>query len=529
MGQMNCYKCVLLSMMITLLALFNGFSQFLVFAQGHSQPDEPEPEFLSQLSNMTVAQGRDVSFTCVVNNLGQYRVAWIKSDSKAILGIHTHMVSLNPRLSVTHNGHNTWKLHISHVHLNDSGSYMCQVNTDPMKSQSGYLDVVVPPDILNHPDQNLEENVTNEGGIITLICSATGVPKPTVQWRRENLKDIVLRIESRERQVVKTVEGEKLVLGNVHRTDMGGYLCIASNGIPPSVSKRFDVHVNFPPSIKAVNQLVAAPVEREVTLECIVEVYPKPLNGWYRNEGNLKLHNSNKYNISEGMINMYTWHLNLTIRHIMKSDFGAYSCSSVNALGKSEARIRLQELRLPPKPTTTPTPYVHTTATPRRKPPLNMNKDLNEVVRAKGTHFNSNTLKENEISNGIVSSSNSGNSNSNSGRSSSSASGSNVYSSNRESSTNGVGVGVSGPNNINAANGLINGAEVHTQLPARNSYEKTHKTPPVVPSPRSPWVITNEAVTKLGSQRTVNVGTSLVVALCTFFYGSQIYAISTPN
>ncbi|KAI9578566.1 hypothetical protein GQX74_009140 [Glossina fuscipes] len=67
---------------------------------------------------------------------------------------------------------------------------------------SGYLDVVVPPDILNHPDQNLEENVTNEGGIITLICSATGVPKPTVQWRRENLKDIVLRIESRERQAV---------------------------------------------------------------------------------------------------------------------------------------------------------------------------------------------------------------------------------------------------------------------------------------------------------------------------------------
>lgn len=122
------------------------------------------------------------------------------------------------------------------------------------------------------------------------------------------------------------------------------------------------------------------------------------------------------------------------------------------------------ELRLPPKPTTTPTPYVHTTATPRRKPPLNMNKDLNEVVRAKGTHFNSNTLKENEISNGIISSSNSGNSNSNSGRSSSSASGSNVYSSNRESSTNGVGVGVSGPNNINAANGLINGAEGKLQL-----------------------------------------------------------------
>ncbi|XP_054083383.1 lachesin [Zeugodacus cucurbitae] len=368
----------------------------------HNQPDEPEPEFLAQLTNFSVPQGRDVSFTCVVNNLGQYRVAWIKSDSKAILGIHTHMVSLNPRLSVTHNGHNTWKLHISHVQLNDSGSYMCQVNTDPMKSLSGYLDVVVPPDILNHPEQNLEEGISNEGGTIVLICSATGVPEPTVQWRREGAKDIVLRTETREKQVVKTVEGERLVLTNVHRTDMGGYLCIASNGVPPSVSKRFDVHINFPPSIKAVNQLLGAPVEREVTLECIVEVFPKPLNGWYRNEGNLKLHSSNKYNISEAMINLYTWHLNLTIRHLTKADFGAYTCSSVNALGKSEARIRLQELRLPPKPTTTPTPYVYTTPKPRRKPPTNhQNKGLNEVVRAKETHHVTNQMQENDIYAGL--------------------------------------------------------------------------------------------------------------------------------
>ena len=62
-------------------------------------------------------------------------MAWIKSDTKAILAIHTHMVALNQRLSVTHNGHNTWKLHIAHVQLNDSGSYMCQVNTDPMRYQ----------------------------------------------------------------------------------------------------------------------------------------------------------------------------------------------------------------------------------------------------------------------------------------------------------------------------------------------------------------------------------------------------------
>lgn len=44
------------------------------------------------------------------------------------------------------------------------------------------------------------------------------------------------------------------------------------------------------------------------------------------------------------------------------------------------------EYQLPPKPTTTPTPYVHrTTAKPRRKPSHTHNKNLNEVVRAKDT------------------------------------------------------------------------------------------------------------------------------------------------
>lgn len=65
----------------------------------------------------------------------EFQVAWIKSDTKAILAIHTHLVAQNPRLSVTHNGHNTWKLHVSNVQKNDSGTYMCQINTDPMRSQ----------------------------------------------------------------------------------------------------------------------------------------------------------------------------------------------------------------------------------------------------------------------------------------------------------------------------------------------------------------------------------------------------------
>lgn len=55
-----------------------------------------------------------------------------------------------------------------------------------------------------------------------------------------------------------------------------------------------------------------------------------------------KLYHGEKYLVSEAMINSFTWQMNLTVRNLHKSDFASYVCSSENALGKSDTRIRLQ-------------------------------------------------------------------------------------------------------------------------------------------------------------------------------------------
>jgi hypothetical protein len=39
-------------------------------------------------------------------------------------------------------------------------------------------------------------------------------------------------------------ESEVLELARISRLDMGAYLCIASNGVPPTVSKRIKVNVD---------------------------------------------------------------------------------------------------------------------------------------------------------------------------------------------------------------------------------------------------------------------------------------------
>jgi hypothetical protein len=55
-----------------------------------------------------------------------------------------------------------------------------------------------------------------------------------------------------------------------------------------------------------------------------------------------KLLGSNKYEITEALINDYSLQMNLRILNVQKHDFGGYLCSSVNALGKVEGSVRLQ-------------------------------------------------------------------------------------------------------------------------------------------------------------------------------------------
>lgn len=75
---------------------------------------------------------------------------------------------------------------------------MLYTNSISTLSQSGYLDVVVPPDIVNTfegADVISDEGSIPENGTVKLSCLAIGVPKPTVQWRREGGRDITIRAE----------------------------------------------------------------------------------------------------------------------------------------------------------------------------------------------------------------------------------------------------------------------------------------------------------------------------------------------
>ncbi|EDV32984.1 uncharacterized protein Dana_GF22082, isoform A [Drosophila ananassae] len=297
-----------------------------------------EPEFTEYIENVTVPAGRNVKLGCSVKNLGSYKVAWMHFEQSAILTVHNHVITRNPRISVTHDKHDrhrTWYLHINNVHEEDRGRYMCQINTVTAKTQFGYLNVVVPPNI----DDSLSSSdvIVREGANISLRCRASGSPRPIIKWKRDDNS----RIAINKNHIVNEWEGDTLEITRISRLDMGAYLCIASNGVPPTVSKRIKVSVDFPPMLLIPHQLVGAPEGFNVTIECFTEAHPTSLNYWTRGEGPI-IHDSHKYKVEASVgLPAYKTHMKLTIINVGSGDDGIYKCVAKNPRGETDGIIRL--------------------------------------------------------------------------------------------------------------------------------------------------------------------------------------------
>ncbi|XP_066908111.1 neuronal growth regulator 1 [Halyomorpha halys] len=312
------------------------------------------PKFGEPIANLTVAVGREAVLTCIVEDLGAYKVAWLRVDTQTILTIHSHVITKNHRIGVSHSDHRTWYLHIKEIRQADRGWYMCQINTDPMKSQMGFLDVVVPPDIL---DAGTSTDMTvRENSSAIFWCAASGSPSPNITWKREN--NLSFNINGLKTQ---TVDGPSFNISKVTRHHMGAYLCIASNGVPPTVSKRIRLSVEFAPTIQVEKQKQGVMEGDDVTLECLTEAFPKSVTYWTSPRREV-LSKGSKFEpaTEEVPLSIVKSKMKLTIRSVSIEDFGTYTCVSKNTLGEAEATVKLNQI---PRPTTTVSTTLPTTTT----------------------------------------------------------------------------------------------------------------------------------------------------------------------
>ena len=86
-----------------------------------------------------------------------------------------------------------------------------------------------------------------------------GSPRPKIMWKRED--GDLIRYDGGS---VSTVDGNSLVFASTSRAQVGEYLCIASNGVPPSISKRIVLRVQCKWIIRKLFK--AVPVQCKVPL-----------------------------------------------------------------------------------------------------------------------------------------------------------------------------------------------------------------------------------------------------------------------
>uniref|UniRef100_A0A6G1S8R6 Lachesin n=1 Tax=Aceria tosichella TaxID=561515 RepID=A0A6G1S8R6_9ACAR len=293
------------------------------------------PEFVAPIGNVSAVLGRDVRLVCTVENLGQHQIAWLKEETKTILSIDTNIIITNYRIFLIPDDEGRkWVLHIKDVQESDRGSYQCQINTNPMRSISGYLDVVVPPSLIETESTQVAEVMEHSN--VSLQCKASGHPKPTIGWRREDGEPIKLigggggrapleneprasdggdhssdrnngsistrklgsyanqnqkhhnhnqhqQATSSDQQAIthlNDVRSDRLFLTNVDRSMAGLYICTASNGIPSPASRQIPLYVKFVPKVSIPVRTISVNLGEQLDIDCLIEAFPKPTSYW---------------------------------------------------------------------------------------------------------------------------------------------------------------------------------------------------------------------------------------------------------
>ncbi|XP_017769070.1 PREDICTED: kin of IRRE-like protein 2 isoform X8 [Nicrophorus vespilloides] len=202
-----------------------------------TSPSHPEPYFDTMSPrNVTALVGKSAYLTCRVRNLGNKTVSWIRHRDIHILTVSSYTYTSDQRFQANHHPEtDEWTLQIKWAQKRDAGVYECQISTQPVRSYSVTLNVVVPTaTILGGPDLHVDK-----GSTINLTCSIRFSPEPPAYIFWYHHDDVISYDSSRGGVSVITEKGEittsYLLIQHADLSDSGKYSCSPSNADVASV------------------------------------------------------------------------------------------------------------------------------------------------------------------------------------------------------------------------------------------------------------------------------------------------------
>ncbi|KAJ8038329.1 Down syndrome cell adhesion molecule-like [Holothuria leucospilota] len=283
--------------------------------------------FLQEPADLTVVEENVATLFCrPPNSKPAAEVTWYKDN-----------VLLSPRSGVAIL--DVGDLYFSAVNVADEGEYRCVATNEyvprSVTSQTALLEVKVGA-LITSPPTNKEVTL---GDDLSLTCSASGDPTPTLRWLKDNVE-----IQAGGRITIGDSGGLLHVI-DMTSLDRGTYTCMAGNNYGTDQESVY-INVLVPPRITLFPRDLSVGIGSSVLMSCVVIAEPPPTIQWFKDGTELTFDPTNEH-FQKTMAGLY-------ISGVGLSDNGHYSCKAHNKVGSVEANGTLT-VETPPVFTQGPT------------------------------------------------------------------------------------------------------------------------------------------------------------------------------
>ncbi|XP_005375138.1 PREDICTED: hemicentin-1 isoform X1 [Chinchilla lanigera] len=262
--------------------------------------------------SLVILLNKSVVLECLAEGVPTPRITWRK-DGAVLAGNHA-------RHSILENGF----LHIQSVHVPDTGRYLCMAtNAAGTDRRRIDLQVHVPPSIVPGPT-NITVTVNVQA---TLACEASGVPKPSVSWRKSGH---LLNVDQNQNSY-RLLSSGSLVIISPSVEDTATYECTVTNDAGED-KRTVDLTVQVPPTIADEPTDLLVTRRAPAVITCMASGVPFPSVHWTKNGIRLLPRGDGYQILSSGAIEISATQLNHA---------GRYTCVARNAAGSAHRRVTL--------------------------------------------------------------------------------------------------------------------------------------------------------------------------------------------
>ncbi|XP_012218067.1 cell adhesion molecule Dscam2-like isoform X2 [Linepithema humile] len=255
---------------------------------------------------------------------------------------HDEASSSSQRKSITIRQYDafTSALSISTIAPAHNGTYTCRVtNGAATVAHSALLHVNVPPRWTVEPiDQNA---VVGHG--VSIACQAEGFPIPTVTWKQSigETPGDYRELGYGGTEGAGVARNGSLVIPRVSRDHAGFYLCQASNGIGPGLSKLIRLTVHAGPQVTVRTKQESVRRGESVILRCEAEGDAPLELSWRARDSKIDPNYDVRYVVDNTIDASGRVTTELRIVQTSHMDRGDYVCVAANAYGHDKASIHL--------------------------------------------------------------------------------------------------------------------------------------------------------------------------------------------